>query len=212
MTPSSVTLQVLPFSAGAHAGMDGEFTIFGYRAPEDPDVVYIENTGGDAYIEDADVTRRYNRIFDHLRAAALDPAEQGSRASQAKGADDLGERGRLVRQAPGEQAEHGHAQRIDVGLLVQGLEAQLRLLHHRLLAHQGEELLRRTRKEQMRKVFGGNRGALAVVTHDGVLGFRPEDPPRLEEVSATHDVTRKHQRAVIRLVNSLVAARGNHNA
>jgi hypothetical protein len=71
----SVTLQVLPFSAGAHAGMDGEFTIFGYRAPEDPDVVYIENTGGDAYIEDADVTRRYNRIFDHLRAAALDPAE-----------------------------------------------------------------------------------------------------------------------------------------
>jgi hypothetical protein len=71
----SVTLQVLPFSAGAHAGMDGEFTVFGYRAPEDPDVVYIENTGGDAYIEDADVTRRYNRIFDHLRAAALDPAE-----------------------------------------------------------------------------------------------------------------------------------------
>ena len=74
-TLPSVTLQVLPFSAGAHAGMDGEFTIFGYRAPEDPDVVYIENTGGDAYIEDADVTRRYGRIFDHLRAAALDPAE-----------------------------------------------------------------------------------------------------------------------------------------
>jgi transcriptional regulator with XRE-family HTH domain len=71
----SVTLQVLPFSAGAHAGMDGEFTIFGYREPEDPDVVYIENTGGDAYIEDAEVTRRYRRIFDHLRAAALDPAE-----------------------------------------------------------------------------------------------------------------------------------------
>jgi transcriptional regulator with XRE-family HTH domain len=71
----SVTLQVLPFSAGAHAGMDGEFTVFGYREPEDPDVVYIENTGGDAYIEDAEVTRRYRRIFDHLRAAALDPAE-----------------------------------------------------------------------------------------------------------------------------------------
>jgi transcriptional regulator with XRE-family HTH domain len=71
----SVTLQVLPFSAGAHAGMDGEFTIFGYREPEDPDVVYIENTGGDAYIEDAEVTGRYRRIFDHLRAKALDPAE-----------------------------------------------------------------------------------------------------------------------------------------
>jgi transcriptional regulator with XRE-family HTH domain len=71
----SVTLQVLPFSAGAHAGMDGEFTIFRYRDPEDLDVVYIENTGGDAYIEDAAVTRWYDSIFDHLRAVALDPAK-----------------------------------------------------------------------------------------------------------------------------------------
>jgi transcriptional regulator with XRE-family HTH domain len=70
----SVTLQVLPFAAGAHAGMDGEFTIFRYREPADPDVVFIENTGGDAYIEEANVTQRYGWIFDHLRSAALDPA------------------------------------------------------------------------------------------------------------------------------------------
>src|SRR6266545_3729417 len=37
--------------------------------------IVIENTGGDAYIENVDVTRRYNSIFDHLRAAALNPAE-----------------------------------------------------------------------------------------------------------------------------------------
>jgi transcriptional regulator with XRE-family HTH domain len=71
----SVTLQVLPFSSGEHAGMDGEFTILRYRDPADPDVVYIENTGGDMYIEEADVTRRYNSIFDHLRAAAQNPSE-----------------------------------------------------------------------------------------------------------------------------------------
>lgn len=71
----SVTLQVLPFAAGAHAGLDGEFTVLSYRDPADPDVVFIENTGGDAYIENLDVTRRYNSIFDHLRAAALNPAE-----------------------------------------------------------------------------------------------------------------------------------------
>jgi transcriptional regulator with XRE-family HTH domain len=70
----NVTVQVLAFSAGAHAGMDGEFTILHYRDAEDPDVVYIENTAGDVYLEDPDVTRRYNSIFDHLRAAALDPA------------------------------------------------------------------------------------------------------------------------------------------
>jgi transcriptional regulator with XRE-family HTH domain len=71
----NVTLQVLPFTAGAHAGLDGEFTILSYRDPEDPDVVFIENTGVDAYLEDAAVTRRYNSIFDHLQAAAQNPAE-----------------------------------------------------------------------------------------------------------------------------------------
>jgi transcriptional regulator with XRE-family HTH domain len=71
----SVTLQVLPFASGAHAAMDGEFTILKYPEPADPDVVFIENTGGDVYLEDPDVTRRYTSIFDHLRATALDPAE-----------------------------------------------------------------------------------------------------------------------------------------
>jgi transcriptional regulator with XRE-family HTH domain len=71
----NVTIQVLPFTAGAHAGIDGEFTILSYRNPGDPDVVYIENTGGDAYIENSSVTHRYNSIFDELRAAALNQVE-----------------------------------------------------------------------------------------------------------------------------------------
>lgn len=71
----NVTVQVLPFSAGSHPGMDGEFTIMSYRDPADPDVVFLEATGGDAYIEDRNVSRRYNSMFDHLRAAALKPAE-----------------------------------------------------------------------------------------------------------------------------------------
>jgi transcriptional regulator with XRE-family HTH domain len=71
----NVTLQVLPFSVGAHAGIDGEFTVLSYRDPEDLDVVFIENTGADAYLEDPAVTRRYNSIFEHLQAAAQNPAE-----------------------------------------------------------------------------------------------------------------------------------------
>ena len=71
----SVTLQVLPFTTGGHAAMDGEFTLLKYPEPADPDVVFIENTGGDVYLEDPGVTRRYTSMFDHLRAAALDPAE-----------------------------------------------------------------------------------------------------------------------------------------
>jgi hypothetical protein len=71
----NVTLQVLPFSSGEHPGMDGDFTILHYRESADPDVVYIENTGGDMYLEAREVTRRYNKLFDHLRAAAQNPGE-----------------------------------------------------------------------------------------------------------------------------------------
>ena len=71
----NVTLQVLPFSSGAHAGMDSEFTLLHYRESADPDVLFIENSASDLYFEERDVTRRYNRIFDHLRAAAQNPAE-----------------------------------------------------------------------------------------------------------------------------------------
>ena len=69
-----VTLQVLPFAAGAHAGMDGEFNVFSFSEAADQDVVFIENTMSDLYQEGADVIRRYNLLFDHLRAKALDPA------------------------------------------------------------------------------------------------------------------------------------------
>jgi hypothetical protein len=71
----NVTLQVLPFTSGEHPGMDGEFTILHYRESADPDVVYIENTGSDLYLEGPEVTRRYNKIFDHLRAAAQNRGE-----------------------------------------------------------------------------------------------------------------------------------------
>jgi transcriptional regulator with XRE-family HTH domain len=71
----NVTLQVLPFTSGEHPAMDGDFTILHYRESADPDVVYIENTGGDMYLEEREVARRYNKLFDHLRAAAQNPGE-----------------------------------------------------------------------------------------------------------------------------------------
>jgi transcriptional regulator with XRE-family HTH domain len=74
----NVSLRVLPFSVGAHGGVDGEFTIFSYEKDpgavyEDPDVVYVDNIGGGAYIEDPKITNRYNRTFEHLLQTALDP-------------------------------------------------------------------------------------------------------------------------------------------
>jgi len=69
----TVTLQVLPFAAGHHAGMSGAFTIFSFPEPDDPDVVYLEHTKSDLYLESEEEVRRYASAFDQLRAMALPP-------------------------------------------------------------------------------------------------------------------------------------------
>lgn len=70
-----VTLQVLPFEAGAHAGMEGPFMILGFPEQADPDVVYVENTTSGSYLEEPSEVHRYTLMFDHLRATALKPAD-----------------------------------------------------------------------------------------------------------------------------------------
>jgi transcriptional regulator with XRE-family HTH domain len=71
----NVTLQILPFEAGGHAGMDGTFAILDFPEPSDPDVVYAENATGGLFLEKSDELRKYTFIFDHIRAAALGPEE-----------------------------------------------------------------------------------------------------------------------------------------
>jgi transcriptional regulator with XRE-family HTH domain len=69
----NVTLQVVPFAAGEHAGMDGGFTIFAFSRSADSDVVHLDISSGDLYLERPEQIRRYNQVFDQLRAAALEP-------------------------------------------------------------------------------------------------------------------------------------------
>ncbi|SBT53471.1 hypothetical protein GA0070621_4809 [Micromonospora narathiwatensis] len=71
----NVTLQVLPFEVGAHAGMDGTFTILSFPEASDPDVVYAENATGGLFLEKSDELQKYSFIFDHIRAAAIRPEE-----------------------------------------------------------------------------------------------------------------------------------------
>jgi transcriptional regulator with XRE-family HTH domain len=69
----NVTLQVVPFNAGEHAGMEGSFLILGFPEQADPDVVYVEYTTSGVYLEQPSDVRRYTVMFDHLRATALKP-------------------------------------------------------------------------------------------------------------------------------------------
>jgi transcriptional regulator with XRE-family HTH domain len=66
----NVTLQVLPFSAGAHPAMDGSFKILGFPEPADPNIVYFEYHTGALYLEKRQEVQRYSLMFDHLRASA----------------------------------------------------------------------------------------------------------------------------------------------
>jgi transcriptional regulator with XRE-family HTH domain len=70
-----VTIQVLPFAAGANAGMDGKFTILAFPDPQDPPVAYVEGLMGDVYLESAQDLDLYGLAWTHLITEALSPAE-----------------------------------------------------------------------------------------------------------------------------------------
>ncbi|WP_203782658.1 helix-turn-helix domain-containing protein [Paractinoplanes rishiriensis] len=71
----NVTLQILPFASGAHAGMDGAFVILEFEEEGDADVVFIDNATGGLFLEKADELRKYISIYDTARRSALTPAE-----------------------------------------------------------------------------------------------------------------------------------------
>lgn len=66
----NVTIQVIPYGAGAHPGMDGSFVILEFPDPDDPSIVYVESAAGGLFLEENAEIRRYMLMFEHLRAAA----------------------------------------------------------------------------------------------------------------------------------------------
>jgi transcriptional regulator with XRE-family HTH domain len=71
----NVTVQVIPYGAGAHPGMPGSFIVLEFPDPADQSLVYIDSMAGDLFLEDDREIRRYILMFEHLRAAALRPDE-----------------------------------------------------------------------------------------------------------------------------------------
>ncbi|MFI5792181.1 helix-turn-helix domain-containing protein [Streptomyces sp. NPDC051677] len=64
-----INIQVLPFSAGAHAGMTGSFDV--YRFASDPAIVYTEGYGSAHPTANPDSVKNCSLRYDHLQAAAL---------------------------------------------------------------------------------------------------------------------------------------------
>jgi transcriptional regulator with XRE-family HTH domain len=70
----NITLQVVPFSVGAHAAMDNIFTVLDF-ADAVPSVVYVEGLMGWLYLEREAEVARYKRVLKHLHEIALSPRE-----------------------------------------------------------------------------------------------------------------------------------------
>ena len=68
-----LTVQVLPFDCGAHAGHGGPFSILEFPNRTDSEVAYVESVAGIIYLEKDREVRARAEAFDRLRAAALAP-------------------------------------------------------------------------------------------------------------------------------------------
>ncbi|CAL9474616.1 helix-turn-helix domain-containing protein [Streptomyces sp. enrichment culture] len=66
-----VTVQVIPFSMGAHPGVSGQYAILEFPDAADSTVVYIEGVTSDLYLEKAQDVSKYSVMYEHLRAQAL---------------------------------------------------------------------------------------------------------------------------------------------
>jgi transcriptional regulator with XRE-family HTH domain len=69
-----VTLQVVPFDRGGHAGASGAFSILRFRERDLPDVVYIEQLTSAIYLDQRADIEHYLEVADQLSGEALTPA------------------------------------------------------------------------------------------------------------------------------------------
>jgi transcriptional regulator with XRE-family HTH domain len=73
----AVTIEVIPFSAGAHPGMQGPFMIFEFPDAEDDDALYMDSPNDiRPNRDDAEETSSFRERFEVLRELSLGP--QGS--------------------------------------------------------------------------------------------------------------------------------------
>ena len=79
---SNVTLQILAFESGAHAGLTGPFSILEFPERGDPDVAHSDPVGGMIYLEKERDVRACAEAFDRMRAVALSPAASVERIQQ----------------------------------------------------------------------------------------------------------------------------------
>jgi len=78
-----VTLQVVPFDRGGHAGASGAFSILRFQEGDLPDVVYIEQLTSALYLDQRADVEHYLEVVNQLSGEALTPDETKTFIQQA---------------------------------------------------------------------------------------------------------------------------------
>jgi DNA-binding XRE family transcriptional regulator len=69
----NVTLQILPFDAGAHPAMVGAFSILRFADQELPDIVYVEHLTNALYLDRREDVNEYLHVMDSISMRAAPP-------------------------------------------------------------------------------------------------------------------------------------------
>jgi transcriptional regulator with XRE-family HTH domain len=68
-----VTIEIIPFSAGAHPAMERKFVTLEFPDAADDDVLYLESALSEVIVEQREEVLRYREAFEQLRKISLGP-------------------------------------------------------------------------------------------------------------------------------------------
>ncbi|MDT0332001.1 helix-turn-helix domain-containing protein [Nocardiopsis lambiniae] len=70
----NIDIQVLPYEAGEHLGMEGSFTILDFPEPRDTPIVYVGTATTGLFLERPEEIEEYNVAFGNLQGISLSTA------------------------------------------------------------------------------------------------------------------------------------------
>lgn len=76
-SPTNVTVQVLPFTAGAHPSLGSSFHVFHFA--DHASIIYQDTIKKALYQDDDETVRNHQQIMERVRAAALSPVDSAAR-------------------------------------------------------------------------------------------------------------------------------------
>ncbi|GAA2361135.1 helix-turn-helix transcriptional regulator [Streptomyces carpaticus] len=69
--PPTLTVRVLPYTSGVHAGVDGGFKLFSYPSPTSMEFAFVEYLNGHIFVEGDGAVTAFRRTAEELQSQAL---------------------------------------------------------------------------------------------------------------------------------------------